>query len=40
MYDSGNTLNEPLVEIAESNEGIDIAWSLWYWSLFYGTDCA
>jgi acid phosphatase family membrane protein YuiD len=40
MYDSGKTLNKPSIEVAESNEGMGITWSLGYWPLFYGTHFA
>jgi hypothetical protein len=40
MYNSGKSLNEPLMEVAESNEGLDITLPLGYWLLFYSTDLA
>jgi hypothetical protein len=40
MYDVGKTLNQPSVEIAESNEGSEITEPLGYWLSLHGTDFA
>jgi hypothetical protein len=40
MYDSGETLSEPSIEVAEFNEGSHTMWSLGYWPSFYGSDFA
>jgi hypothetical protein len=37
MFNSGKTLYDPSIEIAESNEGVDITNSLGYWLLLHGT---
>jgi hypothetical protein len=40
MYDLGAILNEPLIEIGESDKGADIMWSFGYWPSVHDTDLA